>query len=105
MNAARALRLARRRAQLTQRALALRAGVAQPTVARIEVGSEVPRVDTLDRLLRVCGETIDTVPRAGVGVDRTGIRELLALTPAARLASLREEAAAHERLRRARRLG
>ncbi len=87
MNAARALKQARRRAGLTQRQLAAAAGVAQPTIARIERGLEVPRVDTLDRLLRACGDAIEAVPLAGEGIDRTGIRQLLSLTPAERAAT------------------
>ncbi len=58
--------------------------MAQPTIARIERGREVPRIDTLDRLLRACGDSVEAVPLAGMGVDRTGIRELLRLTPAER---------------------
>ena len=104
MNAAHTVRRARRRARLTQRALARRSGVAQPTVARIEVGAEVPRIDTLTRLLWACGETIEALPRAGEGVDRTGIREQLRLTPAERLATLPDEAATLDRLRAARRV-
>ena len=84
VNAARALRHARRRAGLTQRQLAASAGVAQPTIARIERGLEMPRIDTLDRLLRVCGDAVETVPLAGEGIDRTVIRQLLRLTPAER---------------------
>jgi transcriptional regulator with XRE-family HTH domain len=98
MNAAHTLRRARRRARLTQRSLAVRTGVSQPTVARIETGSEVPRVDTLSRLLGACGETIESLPRAGEGVDRSGICELLHLTPAERIATLPDEAAAMDRL-------
>jgi len=104
MDAGPALRRARRRAHLTQRALAHQTGIAQPTVARIEVGSEIPRVDTLVRLLRACGETMEVVPRPGVGIDRTGIRALLALTPAQRVETLRDEAATLARLTGARRL-
>ncbi len=85
MNTAAALRNARRRAGLSQRRLAAATGVAQPTIARIERGHEVPRVDTLDRLLRACGDTVEAVPLAGVGLDRTGIRQLLRLTPAERI--------------------
>jgi hypothetical protein len=73
-------------------------------VARIAVGSEIPRVDTLTRLLRACGETIEVLPRAGVGIDRTGIRALLALTPAQRIAMLRDEATTLARLSDARQL-
>ncbi len=85
MDAARALRNARRRAGLTQRRLAAVTGVAQPTIARIERGREVPRVDTLDTLLRACGDAVEAVPLAGVGLDRTVIRQLLRLTPAERV--------------------
>jgi hypothetical protein len=56
----------------------------QSEVARIERGTIVPRVDTLDRLLAGCGEGLEVRPRLGIGLDRTGIRELLALTPAER---------------------
>jgi len=89
---------------MSQRALAERTGVAQPTIARIERGVEVPRVDTLDRLLRACGEALEVVAKAGDGVDRTTMRELLRLTPAARVAGLVVEGPVHERLARARRV-
>jgi len=84
VNAARSLVLARRRAGLTQRRLATATGVAQPTIARIERGHEVPRVDTLDTLLRACGDTVEAVPLAGVGIDRSVIRRLLRLSAAER---------------------
>lgn len=98
------LRRARRRAGLSQRALAAGTGVAQPTIARIEAGREDPRIATLDRLLRACGEALGAVPAAGGGVDRSGIRALLAMTPAERLAGLVAEAPALERWSAARRL-
>ena len=85
MDAARVLRQARRRAGLTQRQLGERAGVSQPVVARIESGAVVPRVDTLDRLLEACGEGLESVLRPGLGLDRTGYRELLWKTPAERV--------------------
>lgn len=92
MNAARALVQARRRARLTQRELAAATGVAQPTVARIERGLETPRVDTLDRLLRACGDALEVVPLGGVGVDRSVIRQLLRLSPAERIELSKQEA-------------
>jgi transcriptional regulator with XRE-family HTH domain len=104
MDTGQVLRRARRRAHLTQRALAHQTGIAQPTVARIEVGSEIPRVDTLVRLLRACGETMEVLPRPGVGIDLSGIRALLELTPAQRVETLRDEAATLARLTGARRL-
>lgn len=92
MNAARSLLQARRRARLTQRQLAADTGVAQPTIARIERGLETPRVDTLDRLLRACGDALEVVPLAGVGVDRSVIRQLLRLSPAERIELSTQEA-------------
>jgi len=77
--------------------------VAQPTIARIERGQDDPRLGTLKRLLLACDETIEVLPRTGAGIDRTEIRVLLGLSPAARVASLVEEAATMDRLSRARR--
>lgn len=103
MDPARVLRQARRRAGLTQRALAARAEVPQSRVAKIESGAVIPRVDTFDRLLEACGEGLESAPRPGLGLDRTGYRELLRTTPERRL---RHAAAAggalarlHERVR------
>jgi len=101
VNPGRVLVQARRRAGFSQRRLAVVSGVAQPTIARIERGHEVPRVDTLDRLLRACGDAIEAVPRAGEGVDRTVIRQMLRLTPAERLAAAAGDAAGLERFDRA----
>ncbi len=84
MDAARILRYARHKAGLSQRELATRAGVPQPTVARIESGSVVPRVDTLDRLLFACGMSLEVMPRIGEGVDETLPAGALELSPAQR---------------------
>jgi transcriptional regulator with XRE-family HTH domain len=84
MDAAGMLRDARRRAGLSQRELARRARVPQPTVARIESGVVVPRVDTLDRLLGGCGLALDSVERPGTGVDRSLLRDRLRLSVAQR---------------------
>jgi hypothetical protein len=92
MDAARVLRQARRRAGLTQRQLAERAGAPHSQIAKIESGAVVPRVDTLDRLLEVCGEGLESLPRPGIGVDRTLAQELLRLTPADRLKTTAVEA-------------
>lgn len=86
---ARMLRAARRRAGLSQRELAERAGVPQSTVARIEAGLADARVGTLRRLLRVCGEDLEVLPIPGRGSDVSLIREQLEKTPRERL----EEAA------------
>jgi predicted transcriptional regulator len=86
MDPARVLRQARRRAGLTQRVLAARAGVPQSRVAKIESGAVVPRVDTFDRLLEACGEGLESVPRPGRGVDRTLFTVRLKPTERARVA-------------------
>jgi predicted transcriptional regulator len=98
MDVASTLRNARRAADLSQRELARRAGVAQPAVARIEAGGVIPRVDTLERLLRACGHTLEVARRAGAGIDRSVIRELLRLTPRQRLDLAVTEAHNLERL-------
>jgi transcriptional regulator with XRE-family HTH domain len=92
------VRRARARAGLTQRALAARTGIPQPAIARIEAGSVVPRVDTLDRLLAGSGMTLELVPLPSSGIDRTAIRALLALRPAERLRLAVREARNLERL-------
>ena len=58
------LKTARRRAGLTQRELARRARVPQPTISRIERGIVSPSVDTLDRLLRNLGMDWELIDRA-----------------------------------------
>ena len=101
MDAARTLRDARRRARLTQRALATRTGIPQPAIARIERGTVIPRVDTLDRLLAGCGEQLGIERRPGLGIDRTSIRALLRLTPAQRIRVATREGRNLERLEKA----
>lgn len=92
--AARYVRDARLKAGLTQRALAERSGVPQPTIAAIESGRQDPRYATLDRLLRATGHDLDLVQLPGIGVDRTLAAELLKLTPAERLGLVGREIAA-----------
>ena len=63
VEAAAVLRDARARAGLTLRALARRAGTSHATVHAYETGAKVPRVDTLDRLVRAAGFALE----AGLG--------------------------------------
>ena len=81
----RMVREARRRAGLTQRQLAAKAGIPQETIARVERGRVDPRVTTLDRLLEGCGYGLESMPRLGIGIDRTQIEALLRLSPPERL--------------------
>jgi len=83
--ASRMLRHARGRAGLTQRQLAATTGIPQETISRIEVGRVDPRVGTLDRLLEGCGYGLEHLPRLGIGIDRTQIRDLLRVSPGERL--------------------
>ena len=98
MKASRALRWARLTAGLSQRALAEKSGIPQSSIARIEAGTVDPRVGTLDRLLSACGFDLEVEPRLGEGVDRSQIREMLALSPAERLARITEEVNLVQRL-------
>ena len=99
MAAAELLRRARRRAALSQRELAQRTGISQPTIARIERGQADPRFDTVARLLAACGYELDLVPRIdGGGVDRSAIRDVLLLEPEERLRRAGAEARNLDRL-------
>jgi transcriptional regulator with XRE-family HTH domain len=88
------LRTARRRAGLTQRDLADASGIPQSSIARIERGTTVPRLDTFQRLLRAAGGELAIAPRLGIGVDRTLIRDRLALSPEQRIRLAIQEARA-----------
>ena len=84
--AGRMVREARRRANLTQRQLSAKAGIPQETIARIERGRVDPRVTTLDRLLEACEYGLESMPRLGIGIDRTQIQERLSVSMEKRLA-------------------
>ena len=98
--AGRMVREARQRAKLTQRQLAAKAGIPQETIARIERGRVDPRVGTLDRLLEACGYGLESLPRLGIGVDRSQIQALLEMTPSERLARAIEVDRQHVEFRR-----
>ena len=59
VDAATTLRRARGQAGLTLRELAARAGTSHATLAAYEAGRAVPRVDTLERILRAAGYAAD----------------------------------------------
>lgn len=85
MSAATYLNQARRAAGFSQRELSRRAGVPQSAIARIERGQQVPRADTLERLLKACGFELRLGPVRGGGVDMSQLDEWLAFSPAERL--------------------
>lgn len=92
MNAGRLVRYARRRAGLTQRALAAKASVPQPAIARIERGAVSPRLDTVLPLLEAAGFTLEVAPVIGRGVDRTLIHAALQRSPEDRIRAATEAA-------------
>lgn len=100
MKASTSLTEARRRAGLSQSELAVRTGLMQPAISRIESGRSVPNVETLDRLLKACGEGLEPLPRPGLGVDRTVMQQLLKLSPSERLKNAVTEAHSLQRIRR-----
>ena len=55
------VREARKRARLTQRELAERAGTTQSAIARLESGRTRPAFDDVLRLVRLCGFDLDVM--------------------------------------------
>ena len=100
MSAASLLRYARAKASLSQRELGRRAGVTQTSISRIEEGKTSPRFETLERLLSACGFELEPVPTKGLGIDRTGLRSLLRLSPTERARNAAKEANNLEKIRR-----
>jgi transcriptional regulator with XRE-family HTH domain len=101
MNGAAILRTARRRAGLTQRELARRAGVPQPTISRIEREVVSPSVDTITPLIEACGMELLVMDQPGEGLDRSLIRQRLLMSPAERMARSVQEWLGTEPFRRA----
>lgn len=93
------IREARTAAGLTQAQLAARAGMAQPTIARLERPGSNPTVETLDRVLRATGHRLELgAPEWQTGADVTLIDQHLALSPAERLRDLERQAEKGRRL-------
>ena len=79
---------ARKRAGLSQRALARRAGTAQSVVARIELGDTSPTTETLQRLLDAAGFelSVSLRPKLVLGQQELDdVTRILRLTPEERL--------------------
>lgn len=79
------IREARRRAGLTQRELAARAGTTQSAIARWEAGRSAPSFDNVRRLLRLCGFDLLVQLEPYDDSDLAQAERLLALTPEQRL--------------------
>lgn len=80
------LRDARRRHNVSQERLAIRAGTTQSAISRIESDRVSPSIETLRELLHLLGEDLglSAQPRDW-GIDRTLIQERLRHTPAERV--------------------
>jgi transcriptional regulator with XRE-family HTH domain len=96
------IRDARQIAGLSQAELAARLGSTQPVISRWERGQDVPRVDTLGRILQACGFEADLVFRRHDDEDLAQIRRQAAMNPAERARAFESTIEAYELLRRAR---
>jgi transcriptional regulator with XRE-family HTH domain len=87
--AATLLKDSRRRAGLTQRQLALRLGVSQAAIAKLERPGANPTVETLAGAVRATGHRLElAAPTHHGGVDESLIRRQLELSPGERLRGL-----------------
>jgi transcriptional regulator with XRE-family HTH domain len=82
------VRSARKAAGLTQRELAERLGTTQPAVAQLESARSNPRISTLTRALKACGEELLVTARpADSNIDETLVAQRLRLSPGERIQS------------------
>ena len=97
------LREVRRRANLSQRALARRAGTAQSVIARIENGQTSPAWSTLERLLKAANYDVvaHIEPSVVVGSHMLGeVAGILRMTPEQRLQEVKNMSEFLHRVRR-----
>jgi transcriptional regulator with XRE-family HTH domain len=94
------VREARRRAGLSQRALAERAGTTQSAIARLETGKTTPSFDAVLRLVRLCGFDLDVALVVRDDSDWAQARRLLPLSAAERLERAESVARELRQLRR-----
>ena len=95
------VREARRRADLTQRELAERAGTTQSAIARLESGRTSPSFDQVVRLIRLCGFRLDVALDPYDDSDVAQAEALLTLSVDERLDQLHAGIAFAEELREA----
>lgn len=78
------VREARKRASLTQRELAERAGTTQSAIARLESGRTRPAFDDVLRLVRLCGMDLQFMLIERDDSDWAQAQSMLTLAPAER---------------------
>ncbi|MGH9039412.1 MAG: helix-turn-helix domain-containing protein [Acidimicrobiia bacterium] len=88
MTGGQVVREARRRAGISQQALARRAGVHQPAVARWESGRTEPSLATVERLVAACGLELRVVLAPADEESRAAAFRNLVLSPSERLDQL-----------------
>lgn len=98
------VREARELAGLSQTELATRLSTAQSAVSRWERGIDVPRADTLGRVLQACGLEADLTFRRHDDVDRSQVVQLMHFTPAQRARNFQSAVEAVQQAHRARRV-
>ncbi len=100
----RLLRDARRRAGVSQRQLAIRTGIAQPSLSRIENGRESPSFERFAACMEALGfePSVELHELAGSRADPVHLAAETQMTPAQRLESLFEWMRFGDRLGRAR---
>lgn len=98
------LATARKRAGMSQRELAREARTAQSVVARIELGETSPSWNTLMRLLRASGHSLNPVLERSPAIDRSildDVPRILGMTPEQRLEEVAEVSRFFSEARRA----
>lgn len=84
------LRSLRQQAEVSQRELARRVGVAQARISEYERGHRSPSVDRLDRIVRTLGGVLHVRAESGLSAEDRQLLDLhLAMTPEQRLDALR----------------
>lgn len=104
LDAGELVRDARELAGLSQVELAARLGTAQSAVSRWERGIDVPRVDTLGRILQACELEVDLAFRRHDDVDRSQVVHFMHFTPAQRARNFQSAVEAYRQAGRARRV-
>jgi transcriptional regulator with XRE-family HTH domain len=104
LDPARVIREARTLAGLTQTELADRLSTKQSVVSRWERGLDVPRVDTLARILDACGLEADVRFRRHDDVDRSQVARLARLEPRERVRHFQSAIDAYREARNATRV-
>jgi len=95
------VREARKRAGLTQRQLADKAGTTQSAIARLESGRTRPAFDDVLRLVRLCGMDLDIMMSERDDSDWAQARRQLSLSPSERIRRMEDVARQMRRLREA----